>query len=227
MIKIIHQTWKSKKNIPNIFKQEWLDSWRLKNPSWEVKWWDDEDCRNLIKNHYPAFLFLYDGYEKNIHRADVFRYFMLHKYGGVYADMDCECIEPLEKIIKEQDRIILGKEMTLGHGLDPATSNAFMYSVPGHPFWEYVCESLEFYDLITEKEEVLAKTGPLMLTDKYLQYKDKEEIRLLGLDIFVWVLADIEVNVENGYILHHTMNTWKKEILLEEKNPDLLYLSIL
>lgn len=54
----------------------------------EYKLWTDESSLAFIKEHYPWFLPTYLGYQFNIQRADAIRYFVLHKYGGVYLDLD-------------------------------------------------------------------------------------------------------------------------------------------
>ena len=221
MVKVIHQTWETKDNLPKKFKKEWLDSWKQKNPGWEVKWWDCNDRRDLIKEYYPRYLSLFDGYNKNIHRADVFRYFLLHKWGGLYADMDCECLRPIDELFDND--ITLGKGYIPAHGLGSVPSVALMYSIPGNSFWEFVFERLDFYDSITKKSEVMAKTGPLMLADRYLEYGDREKIKLLDSDIFIWDVSN--VYVKTGYVSHHVSGTWGT---FEDKPlPDIFKLEIL
>lgn len=50
--------------------------------------WEDAELRELIQRKAPWFLPTYDGYPYNIQRVDSSRYFLLHEYGGLYADMD-------------------------------------------------------------------------------------------------------------------------------------------
>lgn len=50
--------------------------------------WTDATARHFIQTHYPSFLATYDSYEYNIQRADAIRYFVLHRYGGIYMDLD-------------------------------------------------------------------------------------------------------------------------------------------
>lgn len=39
---------------------------------------------------------MYDGYGYGIQRADAMRLFFLHKFGGMYIDMDIECKRSLD-----------------------------------------------------------------------------------------------------------------------------------
>ncbi len=54
--------------------------------------WTDEQSRNFIAAEYPWFLETFDGYKYPIQRADSIRYFVLAHYGGIYIDLDDECI---------------------------------------------------------------------------------------------------------------------------------------
>eukprot|EP00954_Amorphochlora_amoebiformis_P017194 1317548-Amorphochlora_amoeboformis.AAC.2 len=89
--KIIHQTYKTDK-VP----KNWASTppaWKSAHPGWKYEFWTDERNRKLIEDHYSWFLPTYDAYPYGIQRSDAARYFILHKYGGVYADLD---IQPKE-----------------------------------------------------------------------------------------------------------------------------------
>ena len=92
--KIIHQSWKTKV-LPAKFRQ-WSDSWSLKNPTYVRKLWTDEDNRALISEHYPWFLEKFDSFPQDIHRIDVSRIFYMHRYGGVYSDLDVVCLKSVK-----------------------------------------------------------------------------------------------------------------------------------
>jgi mannosyltransferase OCH1-like enzyme len=78
----------------------------------------------------------------------------MHYYGGVYADLDFESIRPMDKYLK-------GKQLVLGRMgdnafIDHSIPNAFMASIPGHPFWIKVLDHIkERMDGRTKVEEVL------------------------------------------------------------------------
>lgn len=42
----------------------------------------------MSQDHYPWFLPTYLSYPYNIQRVDVLRYFILHKLGGIYIDLE-------------------------------------------------------------------------------------------------------------------------------------------
>lgn len=58
------------------------------HPDFEFKLWTDESSIDFLKEHYNWFLPTFLEYKFDIQRADAIRYFVLHKYGGVYMDLD-------------------------------------------------------------------------------------------------------------------------------------------
>ncbi len=187
--KIIHQTWKTE-NIPHKFSR-FVQTWKKHHPDWEYKLWTDKDNRALIKAHYPSFLKLYDGYTSNIKKADAIRYFILHKYGGLYVDCDFECLKPFDSIITENKKCLLGLEperhsKQLYNGTD-LVCNAIMVSVRGHRLWKHV------FGILKENSsypDVMDATGPRMLTKAIKRYPH-EDVTVLPSDVF-YPLVDIK-----------------------------------
>src|SRR4051812_13479649 len=103
--RILHQTWKTR-TPPEQWRglqQSWLD----RQPDWTYRCWTDEENRELVRRAYPWLLATYDGYDEPIKRVDAWRYMMLHHTGGVYADLDTECVRPLDGLLDGHD-VVLG-----------------------------------------------------------------------------------------------------------------------
>jgi mannosyltransferase OCH1-like enzyme len=90
-------------------------------------------------------------------------------YGGVYMDLDFECVKPMDDLIFDNHLVLgkLGPNIQRGHSLP----NAWMASKPGHPFWQFML------GLILEKENKERKetraehlAGPVALREAYLRY---------------------------------------------------------
>ena len=75
--KIVHQEWKST-TLPQTFKI-WRDECIRINPDYEFKVWTDDDNLQLVTEHYPQLLDLYNGYDVKIKRIDMIRFLYLHK----------------------------------------------------------------------------------------------------------------------------------------------------
>lgn len=106
--KIIHQTFKSKDlplDILNI-----VEDLRLKNPDWEYRFYDDEKCSLYVLEHYGEEIYdLYNSINPSYGaaRADLFRYLVMYKEGGVYLDIKSSCIIPLSDLIDENDEFFI------------------------------------------------------------------------------------------------------------------------
>ena len=96
--KIIWQTHNYKyEELPLHFKQI-IKTWINLNPGWEYRYVDHEQRLNLIKKD----LVLLKGYTKlpPVIQSDIWRYFVTYKNGGVYADMDSVCRQPLDYMLR-------------------------------------------------------------------------------------------------------------------------------
>ncbi len=88
--KTIWQTYRSREALPKA-SLPLLDSWRDRNPDWEVVFHDDKAIRELFENHLPLYLDLFDGMPMGVMKADLWRYAVIFVHGGLYADIDTGC----------------------------------------------------------------------------------------------------------------------------------------
>jgi len=191
--RIIHQTAPSDRTKwdPLWFKCQ--KSWKNKFPNYEYKLWTDEDNDNFIKNRFSWFYKTYTEYSKNIQRIDAVRYFIMYEYGGIYADMDYECINNFEHIIP-QDKVSIAASPYKNNEF---VQNALMAGPAKHPFWVHVFTHLEDYKNIPN---VLTSTGPVML-----------EVALRTYEGDIHVLPSIHfssVNSFSPYAIHHGTCSW-------------------
>ena len=88
--KKIHQVWLGGP-LPKFFK-ELSKSWQKHHPDWEYKLWTDEDIK-----HFSFLTGDQIHKTKNVgQKADIFRYEILYKYGGLYIDTDFLCLKPFD-----------------------------------------------------------------------------------------------------------------------------------
>jgi len=93
--KIIWQTMKTNV-VPQIIRDS-SNSWIEKNPEYEYRFFDDRDIYEFIKKEFPQYLRAYRKIKYGAVKADFWRYLIIYKYGGVYADIDSKCISSLRK----------------------------------------------------------------------------------------------------------------------------------
>jgi mannosyltransferase OCH1-like enzyme len=135
------------------------------HPGWTYKLWTDEDNLAFVQTHFPSFYPVFLNLPRNIMRADVIRYLLMYKHGGLYLDTDYEMLKPFDLL--EHD-IILPWESDgdFGVGRDKI-ANAILASTPGHPFWELVIDELTDHPPLDEDVDVESSTGPVFLTRMY------------------------------------------------------------
>lgn len=220
--RIIHQTWKTA-NIPGEWR-EFHETWRRHHPDWEIRVWTDEDNRQLIEQEHPWFLSTYDSFERDIQRVDAAKYFILYTHGGVYADLDCECLMPVDELVDRGGAVF-------GKSADRVIECAFIASSPAHPIWRDVFYALEQPSLLArgirslpsalgkrgfDAAHVLFHTGPQMMRRVVRQYR--KQVGTVGEGITVlpsgflsdrsWWDRHESQQAPTGYIEHHYSNSW-------------------
>lgn len=172
---VIFQTWKSKVSVPTHFAR-WSESFRRLNPHYAHLLWDDIDNRNFIAKYYPWFLSIYDAYPREIYRADAVRYFFLYQFGGLYADMDTECLRPVDPLFESGD-VWLGRMGNDRH-FSQSIPNAIMASRPFQEFWllaiYLLVENAEGLDARAPRIGPETMTGPILLKRAYDTYMGAE-----------------------------------------------------
>lgn len=222
---LIHQTWKEG-TVPCQFLQ-WSDSWKQHHPNWEYMLWTDERNREFVRKHYPGFLDKYDAYPSDIQRVDAVRYLILYKMGGVFVDLDVECLKNIAPLLKDA-HCVFGEEPydhCLWHGKEHIISNAFMASEPGDNFLRELISELYNYNGKTDHRfnQVLESTGPFMLSRVYSRYPQKKAVRVLGYEVLYPLtktqlnvidchLEEVRLQLSQGpaYAIHYYYGTWWK-----------------
>jgi inositol phosphorylceramide mannosyltransferase catalytic subunit len=106
----------------------------------------------------------YESYPYNIQRSDALRYFLLFHYGGIYLDLDIAPYRPLD--------ILLSYPAWACRTLPTGISNDALGSIPHHPFFRQVINSLETYNKnwFLPYVTVMYTTGPLFLSVMWKDY---------------------------------------------------------
>ncbi len=234
--RIIHQTWRTADVPP-----EWsrlAATWRAHHPDWEFRLWTDADNGRLVAEHYPELAVQYASCSYGSQRADFARYLILHRHGGVYVDLDMDCLRPLDPLLEGRTCVLT--EEPADHaariGRSRMVSNGFIAASPAHPFMERVLGLLKVRNLqVVKHAEVLTSTGPVMLGEA-----------LAGADLDIKILTEgafspltsndpelIQLhegrNVEairarclerGAWAIHYWSNSWVRGLAGTLVNPD-------
>lgn len=179
--RVLHQTYRSSR-VPSHFKAL-QESWRTFNKGWEVHFYTDDDCLDFVASEFPEYLEAFQGLEKDVERADFFRYMVVLKHGGAYADIDTECRVPLESLISPGDALVVGYESAFptwditwnrGYARKMQLEQWFFMAAPGHPVLRDLCDWIAAnYQRplnVGEDRDTLERTGPGVWTDKVLAH---------------------------------------------------------
>jgi FkbM family methyltransferase len=163
---IIHQSWKSAAIPHDVYPLAWQDSWRELHPGWEYRFWTDNDNRELVRCHYPQFLQFYESLDMGIKRADFCRFLYLHRFGGLYVDLDFAAL-------RDQAPLLKGAAIVVGT-LSPSNHyyripNAYMASVPGNGFWLQLAN--DAFHAPSHEQKVETLSGPFRLQWGLEKYK--------------------------------------------------------
>ncbi len=155
--KIIHQIWLGS-SLPDKYKT-WQQSWKECHPDWEYKLWTDKDIEEFgLVNKY-----WYDKAVNYAQKADIARYEILYREGGLYVDTDFECLYAFDIFHHSYDFYVGIMQWKSEFRL----CNALIGSVPGHPILRRCIETMNLnneYDTDL-RQNITYTTGPWHLTN--------------------------------------------------------------
>jgi mannosyltransferase OCH1-like enzyme len=160
--KKIHQIWIGGP-LPEEYKA-FTQSWMIKNPEWEYKLWTDKDVKDLNIKKRRQY-----EYATNFGmRADILRYEILAKQGGLYADVDFECLKSFN------DLLYLDFFTSIGYERKVELYIGLIACVPNHPI---ITECINGIKMIPKKkgfEHIFNSTGSYHFTRSFFTEVEKD-----------------------------------------------------
>lgn len=218
---LLHQTWATSQ-LPGSLDRL-VATWRQHHPHWTIKFYDDEEARMTVARVLPEALALYDDLALSVLRADLFRYIVLFAEGGVYADVDMECLRPLDRFLKA-GRLTLSIEASLdprrafelGYRRPFQLANCILAAPPGDRFLGAFIEAL-LADAprlrAARRRDVEDVTGPRRLTRFFYAAPAAERAALRILPQVFW-MAPLEYPAwlfPTIHARHLCLGSWKLE----------------
>lgn len=216
MNKNIIQTAPSFGILPEKIKNN-IEYLKQNNKDWNYMFFDDDDMIQEIKDYDIDINILNKKYGAMI--ADIFRYIVVQKYGGVYLDIKSTCYRKFSTFInsslllvtwppfynnKKWNYVGLYDKMDSG-AKRGEIANWFFYSDSDNIFFKYVLDELKkrIYEYSVEsvgtgKDAVLYTTGPAVLTDvaiKHNKYSTAQAYTKFDLEYSVYGPSKMHYNV--------------------------------
>jgi len=212
---ILHQTWKTSPP-PGGFAA----TWKQFNPDLRLRLYDDQDCRDFVAEEFPQFLTRYDSFPFAIQRADFFRYLIVFRCGGWYADLDMECLRPMQDLLHRGGAVFCveahltpKRQEELGYCHPYQIANCIFASEAGHPFLQGLIEEVaarERAPILSDPKQVEDVAGPRMLT-RFFYRQAAGPILVLPQTYWLpprWYPNLFPLN-QHLYARHHFWGTWK------------------
>lgn len=157
--KVIHQIWIGPKPTPEAA----MNTWRHHHPDWEYHFWNEQTIDFPLRNQAQ-----YEGMGNLGGKADILRYEILHRYGGIYLDADLTCLKPLDISFLEHD-FFAAYESELWR--PELVANGVLGAIPGHPIMETMVRNIgELNPVDLRESQPAIDTGPFALTDVLSQF---------------------------------------------------------
>lgn len=197
--------------IPRIFHFMWLNlgvepmrpdhveyviGWIAKHPGWQVYFWTKDNLPPLVNQAF------FDATICTGRRSDLARYQVLYEFGGVYADVDFECLSSIEEF--------LSRDILLVREAPDSIGQAIMGCCPKHPFLKQLIDGqMDFAN--SHPGNAIEQTGPQYVTHTYNNWHEPlpvvENYRVFF--PFYWKDANPKPYPESVAI-HHMAQTWRK-----------------
>ncbi len=209
--KIIHQIWLGSQ-LPEKFKK-WQASWKAHHPDWEYKLWTDADVDSFNIQNKDAF----DNARNFGQKTSIWRYEILNRYGGLYVDVDFECVKSFDVLHHCYD-FYTGIE----NGLYCILGNAVIAAVPGHPILQHCMNNIRIRWMKgNEGFATIRETGPVYFTLRvYDMYSPSDERAIIFPPSYFYPLSFFDRNKSEAqknkhikpesFAVHHWASSWVK-----------------
>ncbi len=232
--RVVHQSWKSSE-ISSGLMARCFASWSQMHPEALHVLWTDADNDLLVRQHYPQYAKLYESLRMPIMKADMVRLLYLHRYGGLYVDMDFEAksdvfaaLPPLSPGGSTLADVYVGESPVLLLGV---TENSLMVATTlSHPFWLACVDTIASIVGLIESPDMCSRykwsgcaaliplfhgrlTRKLMLLTHLLDISGpnvlaKTMLSHLEDNWSVRLLPRGRFHVQETVTVHHQMNSW-------------------
>ena len=165
--RIFHQIWLGDGEMPAKFRA-YSRSWRTHHPGWELKMWTDANLPPLVNQE------LFDSVTEVRERADLLRYELLYRYGGVYVDTDFECFKSIEPLLHARSGEEGGEESPPVSAFSSQESPehisiGIMGATQGNAFFGRIVDNLPRWHATHSGPEwhIGYRTGPFLIRSAY------------------------------------------------------------
>jgi len=173
---MIHLLWLGPRPLPEDQIRTWTEELPKTHPTWQVRLWRDKDILEFGLRNRKWFDEETDWGAK----ADIARYEILYRYGGLYVDADQIWLgTSLTDYVKlaEQKGVLCGRER------DVLISIGVLFATPRHHVFANAIELIR-HSAAFRDQAVWFRTGPLLFTQAIMGFRtplSKNSVELANL----------------------------------------------
>ncbi len=143
-----------------------IESWRKNCLGFEIKVWTDKDVKDFPWINLKAFNEAKTWAEK----ADIWRYEILYREGGIYSDTDVVCMRSFKDLISHGIDCFAGQEANkiyrfIGYGKCLYVCNAVFGAAKNSPVMKYCIDNLKTAS--QSSKHLVVRTGPVLLSKAF------------------------------------------------------------
>ena len=168
--KMIYQTW-STKTLPSSIQSS-IDTMMQVNSNYGYQLFDDADMLSFIESNYDSSVVeCFNSLRVGAAKADLWRYLILYKQGGIYLDVDSTIYGKLDDLIRDDGCSVISRENNPGKFVQWC-----LMFTPGHPILKICIDSC--LDNIRKKNSrsVLELTGPVVYSNSINQFFGNNDV---------------------------------------------------
>lgn len=201
---LLYQTWYTL-DLPLDMKL-CVEKLKKTNPEFTHYLYDDNMCYNFIKDNFDSnVLYAYEKIIPGAYKADLWRYCVLYKTGGIYLDIKFECINEF-KLIKLTDKEYFVKDRILYN--ITGIYQGLLICYPNNPILlECINKIVKYVTNNIYTETSLSFSGPQLIS-KFFYIKD--------INNFSLHFSGKNIEYNNRRILYE-YNRYRNEITLFDK----------
>lgn len=216
--RVVHLIWVQGEEHLNKTQPRWRlfrELWAKHMPAWRLHVWDDTSITRLLTSEYPELLPKYNVEGAPFAwRADIARYAIIHKHGGMYADSSYQVLQPFGWMFEHPHATLL----YLRNDYSPTqraifgnTNNCWFAATPGHAVLRSVIDKVVELPQppVMDTLAIYHTTGPFMLWDVLSKVQERPD---------VVAVPTILMDPQMGAVSWTPCNLWDPEDC-HRKNP--------
>jgi mannosyltransferase OCH1-like enzyme len=175
-----------------------VESWRALNPDFDHRLFDEVTALAFIEQRYGArHAAAFRGCRLATMKSDLFRYCTLLAEGGIYADIDIRCLEPIAALYASAVRGMLLTRIAEKTQRRVFPTGFCLFKRPGDPLLHYALDQALAAMERRDDNRIYYTTGPGIICSLYWQGTPQSRQAFAGLDIMDMGASETFIRFEN------------------------------